>query len=360
MAINLVSLIMQSLTPDMVGKIASMLGISPALAQKAVTVGVPAILGSFAGVASTPGGASQLSRTLSQSQQSGLLDQFKNASGASGQQNLADRGVALLSGLLGDDGLNKITNAVSNNAGIDTGAGKSLLGMLGTVVAGVLGQQQKISGLDADGLSSLLASQKSQIASALPQGLSSQLGGLLGGTAATAGRFGRMTEDTVTGASQAAQATAGRTSSAPLIYGLAALAALFGVGWYFLANDQTQQTAPSTVGAAPSNVTAADLTSQVRSVVGDLRTDLQNITDASSAQAALPRLQQRNDQLDRLTKLTAQLPPAAQKGLAAPVTGAMPALNQLFDRILAIPGVAALAKPTIDALRTKLDTIARA
>ena len=32
----------------------------------------------------------------------------------------------------------------------------------------------------------------------------------------------------------------------------------------------------------------------------------------------------------------------------------MPTLNQLFDKVLAIPGVVELLKPTIDVLKTKL------
>ena len=32
----------------------------------------------------------------------------------------------------------------------------------------------------------------------------------------------------------------------------------------------------------------------------------------------------------------------------------MPTLNQAFDKVLAIPGVAELLKPTIDALKVKL------
>ena len=40
--------------------------------------------------------------------------------------------------------------------------------------------------------------------------------------------------------------------------------------------------------------------------------------------------------------------------LAGVVGPLMPSLNQLFDKVLAIPGVAELLKPTIDALRAKL------
>jgi hypothetical protein len=37
---------------------------------------------------------------------------------------------------------------------------------------------------------------------------------------------------------------------------------------------------------------------------------------------------------------------------------AMAAFNQLFDKVLAIPGVAAVLKPSIDALKTKLASLA--
>jgi hypothetical protein len=35
----------------------------------------------------------------------------------------------------------------------------------------------------------------------------------------------------------------------------------------------------------------------------------------------------------------------------------MSSLNQLFDKVLAIPGVAEIIKPTIDALKAKLATL---
>ena len=66
MATNLVSSIMQFLTPDMVAKIARTLGIDPDVAQKMVSAAVPAILASFAGLAAKPAGAQQLSETLEQ------------------------------------------------------------------------------------------------------------------------------------------------------------------------------------------------------------------------------------------------------------------------------------------------------
>src|ERR1700744_6621426 len=66
MAANLVSSVMQCLTPDLVAKIARTLGIDPELAQKVVTSAVPAILARFGGRAAKPAGAQQLSNALEQ------------------------------------------------------------------------------------------------------------------------------------------------------------------------------------------------------------------------------------------------------------------------------------------------------
>src|SRR5215831_13025584 len=64
------------------------------------------------------------------------------------------------------------------------------------------------------------------------------------------------------------------------------------------------------------------------------------ITDAASAQAALPKLREVTTQIDKVDGLLAQLSPEQRKVLAGIVNPLMPSLNQLFDKVLAIPGVA--------------------
>ena len=49
-----------------------------------------------------------------------------------------------------------------------------------------------------------------------------------------------------------------------------------------------------------------------------------------------------------------QLSAEQRKVLAGLINPMMPTLNQLFDKVLAIPGVSEVLKPTIDALRAKL------
>ena len=62
MATNLVSLIMQFLTPDMIGRIASALGLDRTNTQTAIGAAVPGLLAGLCGVATQPGGAQSLSK----------------------------------------------------------------------------------------------------------------------------------------------------------------------------------------------------------------------------------------------------------------------------------------------------------
>ena len=202
MATNLVSVVMQFLTPDMIAKIASVLGLDRNVTQKAITGAIPALLASFADVASSPNGARQLTNTLTQ--QSGSLESLENLIGGSGQNSLAETGSSMLSGLFGGGTLDTMAQTIGKFAGIGEGTSKSMLGMLGPVVLGALGQQQRSTGLDANGLVSLLTSQKDQIAAAIPSGLAGQLsaaglidgatGSLRSGAAAASAAGGRVAE----------------------------------------------------------------------------------------------------------------------------------------------------------------------
>jgi hypothetical protein len=372
---------MQFLTPELIAKIAPTLGIDPGVAQKVISAGVPAILASFAGVAANPAGAQQLSDTLKQ-QSPGLLSQLTNAIGGPDQKAVADSGSGLLSALLGGSGLNALVSAVSNFSGINPSAGKSMLGLLAPMVVGTLGQQQRSGGLDASGLANLLSSQKDQIAAAIPSGLGNMLsargmldavdGNLRRGAdtaASAAGRVAGTMSDTAAGASQVAYAATRKPLAASWPYWIAALLVLAGLGWYFLGDHGQQlaeqgrhlanglsETVDSKAGAPNAAALSADLTSSVDAV----RSTLQGITDPASARAALPKLQQATEQLDKINGLAAQLPPNSRKDLASLLGASMPALNRLCDRALSSPQIAGLAKPTIDALRAKLESLAQA
>jgi hypothetical protein len=91
--------------------------------------------------------------------------------------------------------------------------------------------------------------------------------------------------------------------------------------------------------------------------LGTLRTSLEGITDAASAQTALPQLQNVTMEIDRVSaavnNATAEQK-AAVKGLLDPLVAQV---TPAIDRVLTIPGAEAL-KPTIDGLKAKLASIA--
>ena len=382
MATNLVSSAMQFLTPDLVAKIARTLDIDSEVAQSVVGAAVPAILASFAGLAAKSAGAQQLFDTLEQ-QGPDTPSQIASAIGGPDQKAIADTGSGLLSALLGGSELNTLVSAVSTFSGISQNAGKSVLGLLAPMVVGALGQQQRSGGLDADGLANLLSSQKDQIIAVMPFGLANTLGarGMLdaldgslrrGADTATAaaGRMADAMSGTARSASQVAYGAAGRPRATSWPYSILGLAVLAGLGWYFVGDrEQPQQLVEQTRGLinkatedlAPKTATpnAAELSGDLASSVDTVRTTLQGITDPASARAALPKLQQATAQLDRISGLAGQLPPSARKDLASLVGASMPALNRLCDRALSNPQIAGLAKPTIDALRAKLQLLAQ-
>jgi len=383
MATNLVSVVMQFLTPDMIAKIASVLGLDRNVAQKTIAGAIPALLASLADVASTPNGARQLTNTLTQ--QSDSLENLKNLVGGAGQNLVADSGSNMLSGLFGGGTLDTMAQTIGKFAGIGEGTSKSMLGMLGPLVLGALGQQQRSMGLDASGLASLLTSQKHQIAAAIPSGLAGQLsaaglidgatGGLRSGAAAASAAGSRIagaSERTVSRAGQAATEVARSTAASQWPYWLVAAVVLGGLAWFALGRSgeetvaqvpppATTRTAPGTVGLAPTDLTVGgmNLANQINSSVSSIGAVLPGITDAASAEAAVPKLKEAAAQLNEVSSRATQLSPEGKSILIKLVVAATPAINQMCDKVLATPGAGAIAKPAIDELRGKLDALAR-
>lgn len=373
---NLVSAVMQFLTPDMIAKIASVLGLDRNVAQKAMTGAIPALLASLADVASTPNGARQLTNTLTQ--QSTSIESLKNLVGGSGQNLLQETGANMLSDLFGGGTLATMAQTIGKFAGIGEGTAKSMLGMLGPVVLGTLGQQQRSAGLDGSGLASLLTSQKDQIAAAIPSGLAEQLSaaGLIDGATAGvrsgAAAAGEASARTVYQAGRAASAAARSPMAMQWPYWLVAAVVLGGLAWYALGPSRqetvaqvpapaTTRTAAGTVGAAPTDLTVGgvNLANQINASVGSIRAALPGITDAASAQAALPKLKEAIAQLNEVSSRAAQLPPEGKSVLVKLIIAATPTINQMCDKVLATPGAGDVAKPAIDELRGKLDVLAR-
>ncbi len=363
MATNLVSLVMQFLTPDMIGRIAAALGLDRNSTQTAVGAGIPGLLAGLIGVASQPGGGQRLVDSAKQS--TGTLGNFASILGTGGQTSFVEKGSQMLASLLGGQDQSALVGAIAKFAGLGQGASGSLLGMLAPLVMGTIAQQQGAHSLNASGITGLLASQKDNIAAALPPGFGNLLGGTrlldsLGGAARTATGAG---SDAARAATTAARTVgdAGRgaaSASLKWLYWLIPALAIAAVLIYLLARPAEQAVQQGVSSAQSLTVGGLDVGKQITDSVSNLRTTLGGITDVASARAALPKLQEVTAQIDKVDNLLGQLSPEQRKVLAGIVNPLMPTLNQLFDKVLAIPGVAELLKPTIDALKAKLAVLA--
>ena len=367
MAINLVSLVMQFLTPDMIGRIASALGLDRNNTQTAIGAAVPGLLAALSGVAAQPGGGQKLVEAARK--QSSTLGNFASMIGTGGKTSLIEKGSQMLSSLLGGRDQTALAGAVGNYAGLGQGASGSLLGILAPVVMGTIAQQQSTRSLDASGIAGLLASQKDNIAAALPTGFGNLLGGTglldsLGGAARTATAAG---SDAARAATTAARAVddagrraAGAASSTSLkwLYWLIPLLAIAALLYYLFARPAEQVVQQGVTPAQGVTVGGVDVAKQVTDGISNLRSALTGVTDVASARAALPKLQEVTAQIDKVGGVVGQLSAEQRRVLAGLVNPSMPALNQLFERVLAIPGVAEILKPVIDALKAKLAVLA--
>jgi hypothetical protein len=208
MAINLVSLVSQFLTPQLVGGLARALGINEAVAQKLVAAAVPTILASLGTAAAAPGGAQKVSDAVSMSDPD-ILTKLSSAI-TGGNTRFLNEGGTLLSNVLGGGGLSSLTGALSQYSGAPQPATQSLLGTIAHAAVGTIGQQDPSNWSDPSSILSLLNDQRSAISAALPPEVSRLLGasGLLAGLGGAAAAATQTATSTVSNAATAASSAA--------------------------------------------------------------------------------------------------------------------------------------------------------
>ena len=95
MSINLISLAMKFITPEMLLKLASATGLQGVILQKAIGAIVPAILGGIVGKAAKPDGARALFDILGK-MDPGILGKIGGMIGGAGQAEMVKQGGGLL------------------------------------------------------------------------------------------------------------------------------------------------------------------------------------------------------------------------------------------------------------------------
>jgi len=219
MALDLVSLVSQVLTPQLVGSLARAVGINEAVAQRLVAAAIPTILAALGTTAAAPGGAQKLVDAVSNSDPD-LLTKLAGAL-SGGNTSALGEGATLLGGLLGGSGLSSIANALSQYSGAPATAAQPTIGAVTQAALGALGQQDPSNWSDPSSIAALFAGQKDAIAAALPGEISKALGatGLLaglGGLGAAAAQRASATASTAAGAASSAASTAASAASRPV------------------------------------------------------------------------------------------------------------------------------------------------
>jgi outer membrane protein OmpA-like peptidoglycan-associated protein len=177
MATNLLDTARTLLTPDVVSKVSSLVGETPAKTQQALGAVIPSLAGVACNEASTPGGASRLFDLIRNTQLPG--DLLSNPAGAlaggAATQSLMRTGSGLITSLLGDRA-GSLTNLIAGSAGIQQSSASTLLSLAAPLLLGVLGRHLTTAGIGVSGLSSLLSSHRDNILASVPSGLGSALG----------------------------------------------------------------------------------------------------------------------------------------------------------------------------------------
>lgn len=381
MAANLIAVLEQLLgSSEMLSKIGSLVGLSPERTKTAIGGAAPAILAALVGLVQKPEGRDQLAATV-RNQDPGLLDNLSGMLSGSQGRSLIDSGSSALTSLFGQSKVGRLAGAIGKFAGSDQSSSTSLLGALAPAVMGALGREQRTQGLDAQGLARMLNDQKDDIAHALPTGLARELGstGLLEGIADRLGQgVGTVAQaartsgaDTARTASVAATAAAGVAGSAASaarhrtsgggsalrwVIGVLAALAIIWAAYHFLFRGEIEEVAERATDTATQALQVGDvnLGQEVTGVFESARAALNDVTDAASAQAALPKLSEVDDKLGQLGEAVGQLPAEGKTALAALINGALPELETLVAKVNEIPGVADVIKPATDAIVEKL------
>jgi len=392
---NIVDLVKDQLTSQVLGSLGSLVGTNEAQTKAATAAAVPAMLGGLAKLAGTSQGAGQLASALG-GLDLGMLGNLAGVLGGSNASKMSDKGGSLLGSLFGNSATSMIVETLASFLGIKGGIARSMLSYLAPVVLGTVAKQLTSSGksIDAAGIQSLFADQSRNIQSALPAGLS-------------LGDFGNIakavTSATSGGASHSSHASHGHVERQPESSGFPSwlpwlALPLIALGAFLLMNkdkggkpveknvpvaNQTEmmkkmavaqksgealaekaavkvadagaeavKTTTDAVAAVVEKATdAIDLTAfsgDMTGLFGKLTDSFKGITDVPSAEAAVPGLKDLAGILEGYKATADKLPEAGKATVKEMVGTNLGTLQPIIDTVLAIPGVGDILRPIVE------------
>jgi hypothetical protein len=175
MSVNLMDMVKQAATKQILGKIGGILGTNEAKTSSAFETAAGSILGGLMKKGSSAQGAQDIFGAV-QKQDDSVLDKLGDLLGGGQQtEQFQKQGSGILDMVMGNSSAGMI-GSVAKMLGLDKGIVGKLMTMAAPIVMGVIGRHVKNKALDAVGLGNLLGSQKSHLAGVLPASLTSDLG----------------------------------------------------------------------------------------------------------------------------------------------------------------------------------------
>ena len=402
MSFNIIDLVKDQISDQMMGQIGGLVGGDSAQTSSALGGALPGLLSGLTKSAGSAGGAGALFDAV-QKQDDGMLGNMGALLGGNDSANVINQGTSMLGSLLGNGALGKLAGVLTGFSGLNSRGSSSLMGILAPIVIGVIKKKVFDGGLNAGGLASLLGDQQNNINAAMPQGFSSQLesSGFLNSIAAepmaamstpdvkvpnvdmpdvsapSGGGFmkwllplaavvvlgwlgmkffgnqggdaldaAKGAADTATStATNAAESATGAVSNAAESATNAASGAVESVAG--AAGGLSAEALEKAKAAMPEGVNFDELSGNLNDVFGSTTETLSGITDAESATAALPALEEVSGKLGGLNDVMARLPVAAKGPLQSVVSGGLGSLQPVIDKVMGLPGIGPILEPVV-------------
>lgn len=385
---NIVDLISSQLSGDVLGKLGGLIGADERETQTATTAAVPALLQIFGKLASSKGGADQLAKAMGGLDLS-MLGNLVGMLGGGQASGLGKVGGDLLGSLLGAGGSgggSLLTSLLGTFLKMNPGMVKSLLGYLAPIVLGVVAKQ--FTGRpDAAGISRLFSEQASNISGALPAGLSLDsvmsalpaIGGA-GGSSVEPGRRGSHAEKpssglpgwvvpllVLGGLAAAYYLWQNRGAVPPAVDEVEVVETVRRQGDVITDNraviertgEQVQAVVTEEVFRLPDNLgEAADVVKGLAGMFGDMTKAIESVTDAASAEKALPVFEEFAPKVSELQEQAAALPEDSRSIVSGFVANGLKTLQPLIEKLLALPGVKDLLGPVVNPMVETLTKLA--
>jgi len=361
MSFNIIDLVKDQIGDQVMGQLGDVLGGSAEQNESALSSAIPGLISGLTNVGSTDSGAGSLFNAIND-QDDSILDNLGDLIGGGNQSSMMEMGTKALGGLLGGGGLGSLISAVSGFSGASKSGTGSLMGLLAPIVFGIV--KRKLlgggGGFDVGSLMSMFNGQKDNVAAAMPSGFADSLKStgfdkiglnLDGITDNITDKVEAAADNVIDNTREVASEGKSMLSRfLPLL--ILAGAALLAYNLFFKGGTSTEDTGSTATGQM--EMSADGVGKELSSTLGSLTTTFGSITDVDSAKAAIPSLTSATDKLGNLAGMMDKLPEAARGPIAKIVADGMPQIQEIINKLSAIPGVGAVLKPVIESLSSKL------